>query len=233
MKARILRALMRGGCVAQSATGVWSVWRTTDLRGAVIAEIEVSDMDELRLSGALKPFGSDENAPLIWCGGAIMVTPQKASADALIKDVERRQQAQSLLLRLLGKTEDEDRKRRLRQAAQDFEGDIERACTRGAASGMNWQALAAGTQIDGGPKRDHGERIGHAGRAATRIEAIMANMGGPEYRLLERMIVRRETRHALAKWRGVRPIDIEREGRDLLQKLADLYDRALKPVSQG
>jgi hypothetical protein len=232
MRPRLLRALARGGCVAQRTNGQWSVWRSIDRRGAIIGDVEAHDIDSYMLSGALKPLGGDADAALIWCGGVPDMTQAQPSSQALLNDAGKSYQAQSLLMRLLCRVDDVERRQRLRNAALAFEGDVERSLSYGGASGMNWQALAAGTRIDGGTARESGGRIGHAGRAASRLSLITAHMNADVFRLLERMIVQRETRYALAKWRGARPVDIEREALTGLRQLARLYDTALSPVSR-
>lgn len=232
MKPRVLRALARGGCVGRRPNGDWSVWRSTDRRGAVIADMDAANVEELLLSGDLKPMGDDEDAALIWCGAALPAADIGASAQALIGDVERRSRPQSLLQRVLSQVSEESQRRRLRQVAQDFAGDFERAQTSGAASGMNWQALAAGTRIDGGPVRDQSARIGYAGQAAARVAAVMERFDRDTFRFLERMVVYRETRYAIVKWRGLRSAEVEHEGLRILRKLARLYDDVLMPVSR-
>ena len=160
-----------------------------------------------------------------------VVDGRRLAAQALIGDVERRCRPQSLLQRVLSQVSEEAQRRRLRQVAQDFAGDFERAQTSGAASGMNWQALAAGTRIDGGPVRDQSARIGYAGQAAARVAVVMERFDADAYRFLARMVVYRETRYAIVKWRGLRPAEVEHEGLRILRKLARLYDDVLVPVS--
>jgi len=232
MKPRLLRALARGGCVGRCANGNWSLWRSTDRRGAIITDMTAADVEDLLLNGDLKPMGGDEDAALIWCGALLPPADVKASAQALIGDAERRSCPQSLLQRVLNQISEEGQRRRLRQTALDFAGDFERAQTSGAASGMNWQALATGTRIDGGPVRDQSARIGYAGQAAARVAAVMERFDRDTFRFLERMVVYRETRYALVKRRGVRPAEVEHEGLRVLRKLARLYDDVLMPVSR-
>ena len=232
MKPRVLRALARGGCVGRCANGNWSVWRRTDRRGAVIANMDATDVEKLLLSGHLKPLGDDMNAALIWCGGALPAADVEASAQALIGDVERQSRSQSLLQRVLSQVGEEGQRRRLQQVAHDFAGDFEREQTSGSASGMNWQAVAAGTRIDCGPVGDRSARIGYAGQAATRVATIITRFNRDGFRFLERMVVYRETRYAIAKWRGARPAEVEHEGLRVLRKLARLYDDVLSPITR-
>ena len=232
MKPRVLRALARGGCVGRRPNGGWSVWRSTDRRGAIIADMNAADVEELLLSGELKPIGGDEDAALTWCGTVLPTTDVEASAQALIGDVERRCRPQSLLQRVLSQVSEEAQRRRLRQVAQDFAGDFERAQTSGAASGMNWQALAAGTRIDCGSVRDQSARMGYAGQAAARVAVVMERFETCAYRFLARMVVYRETRYAIMKWRGIPSAEVEHEGLRVLRKLARLYDDVLVPVSR-
>lgn len=74
MKQRLIRALQRGGVVAQIEPDRWGVWRGRDRRGRVIGVLTGAEIDVLRVRESLKPLGDGAPPIFVW-SGSVLETP--------------------------------------------------------------------------------------------------------------------------------------------------------------
>jgi len=227
--AKLIRALQRGGCTAQTDGGDWKVWRRHDQRTRAIGVLPPADVAAMRARGDLSLSGEGEGEWLIWSGESCQPAQRLVSPAALMMQTVEYQACRSLLHRILDDCSEPAERHRLARAASDFAEDIERAQTSGRASGMNWQALATGTRIQGGRGAGHGGRVGHAASAAQRLAALLhKQLGVQNFRLLEKLVVEAATRNAIACWRDWSPKQAEGSARAALCQLADAYDACVR-----
>ena len=229
MSAQLIRALQRGGCAVQFTNHDWKVWRRPDRRGQAVGVLAAADIEMLRLQGDLAIAGGYEDGRLIWSGTVAPLPVGKRSSAALFEhECKPVKQCQPLLYRLLVAIPNPVENSRLAQAARDFAEDIERSQTSGRASGMNWQVLVTGTRIQGGTARTGGGRAAYAASSALRLEKLFALLGAQDFRLLERLVVETATRNAIARWRGMRPHEVQARALAVLRQLASAYDNRIK-----
>lgn len=228
MSARLIRALQKGGCAAKTPDGSFHIWRSRDLRNRPVGVMRGAEIEALRVRGALSVLDLGERKVLAWTGEAYAYTAETGSADALTA-IESRvgQGAVSLLQRMLNRHEGRREKSRLAEAAFDFRADCELASRTTGIGGMNWQALSAGTRIDGGAPRDN-HRPRQSDEAARRLNRLQDQMGGEHFRILDRVIVEEVTRNALAVQLGLTPGEAEARAYTAFYALADLYDLAIR-----
>lgn len=70
MKARLLRALQRGGVTARIKTNLWAVWRTPDRRRRIAGTLLGGEVDLHRVYGNLVSHTVDAGPALYWCADA-------------------------------------------------------------------------------------------------------------------------------------------------------------------
>lgn len=70
MKARLLRALQRGGVTAPIKTNLWAVWRTPDRRRRIAGTLLGGEVDLHRVYGDLVPHTANAGPVLHWCADA-------------------------------------------------------------------------------------------------------------------------------------------------------------------
>ncbi len=229
MTAKLIRALQRGGCTAPANGGDWKVWRTHDQRTRAIGVLSSSDVAAMRARGDLSLSGEGEGELLTWSGEICQPAQRSVSPAALMMQKVEYQAQRSLLHRILDDCSEPAERCRLARAATDFAEDVERAQTSGRASGMNWQALATGTRIQGGRGAGHGGWTGHAASAAQRLDALLhGQLGAQNFRLLEKLVIEAATRNAIARWRAWSPKQAERSACAALHQLADAYDACVR-----
>ncbi len=234
MSARLIRALQRGGCAAEASETHWSVWRASDRRGRAIGTLSVADVELLRLNGDLSLLGGTDDGRLVWTGRVDSLAGRAISAMALIKEPEvQKHHARPLLHRILDGRASPNERRSLAQAARDFAEDVECAENSYSARGMNWNAISAGTRIDGGRQGAPNQRAGYAADAAIRMRTLTHHLPGEDLKFLWRLIIDRETRYAIAQWLAVSPSQSEVRGRRVLRDLAAVYDTQVKRPAQA
>ena len=222
---RLVRALAQGGCTAQTSAGDWAVWRNRDRRGRAIGLLSAEAIERLEIAGRLKPLGTFEDGRLAWSGPRPELKTGPCSPEALLRDDRSRFRPRTLAQRLLERCREPRRRQRLRGVMRDYGEDVERALTRAGAGGMNWQAIRAGTAIQGGRNRPGGmPRRAYVYDAVRRLEQIEKALGPRKIRLLDRIIIDGDSRTAIADWLVLKPKPCERYCLDVLGQLADAYD---------
>lgn len=167
----LIRALQRGGMAVED-NNRWAVFRQRDRRRAVVGYLDAVQIDALRLTGALTPFGEDATT-LIWSGpaghsgslrdGSALRRPDpKASA-------RRRKPIEQVLDAL---NNDRDRLR-ARNAGLRLTSDIQRAMSPQSVT-MRWDAAGA---VDGSRKADRGGGSISAAAAKRQLDAVAAAVG--------------------------------------------------------
>lgn len=226
MSARLLRALSAGGCTAKTRSGDWAVWRNRDRRGREIGLLMADEVEQLQMAGHLKPLGMFEDGRLVWCGPDMDMSSGKCSPEALLRDDRTANRRLSLAQRLIARCKDPRVRQRMRLAMQDYGEDVERALTRSGAGGMNWQAIRAGTAIQGGPgHRGASRRRAFVFDAVQRLEQIETSLGPDRLRLLDKIIIEGASRSAIAGWLVMKPAQCERHCLKVIGQLADAYDQ--------
>lgn len=229
MNARLIRALQRGGCAVEAGEAQWSIWRASDRRGRAIGTLSAADVELLRLNGDLSLLGGTDDGRLVWTGQVDSLAGRAISAMALIKEPEgKRHHARPLLHRILAVRASPNERRSLARAARDFAEDVECSENSYSARGMNWNAVSAGTRIDGGRQGAPNQRAGYAADAAIRMRRLNRHLSGEDMRFLRRLIIGRDTRYAIAQWLAVSPSQSEVRGRRVLRDLAAIYNTKIK-----
>ncbi len=229
MSARLIRALQRGGCAAEASDTHWSVWRASDRRGRAIGELSTADVELLRLNGDLSLLGGTDDGRLVWTGRVDSLAGRAISAMALVKEPEgKKHHARPLLHRILAGRASPSERRSLARAARDFAEDVECSENSYSTRGMNWNAISAGTRIDGGQQGAPNQRAGYATDAAIRMQRLNRHLTGEDMRFLWRLIIERDTRYAIAQWLSVSPSQSEVRGRRVLRDLAASYETKIK-----
>ncbi len=233
MSARLIRALQRGGCVVETSDKHWSVWRASDRRGRAIGELPAADIDLLRLKGDLSLLGGTDDGRLVWTGRVESLAGRAISAMALTKETDaQKRHVRPLLHRILDGRASPNERRSLARAARDFAEDVACSETDYSSRGMNWNAISAGTRIDGGRDGAQSQRASYAADAVIRMRKLNRHLTSEDLRFLWRLVIDRDTRYAIAQWLAVSPSQSEVRGRRVLRDLAAFYDTKVKQPAQ-
>jgi|GEM_PF-5306260 len=226
MNRRLLRALERGGIVAQIDANRWGVWRSKDRRSRMIGSVSDAEIDLLRLREILRPLGDDTPMMLVWSGKPAGGHRSNANAKTLnAPDPDARGPMIDLIIT---RCHDPVLRKLIRETTQLYRADTECACDAGRIAGMNWDGLALGGRIGGGQGggRDTGSAM--AAKAAARLRMIQNRLGSDEVRFLDDLMVREESRAKLARLYGVRPSLIEQRALASVRSLHELYKTCTK-----
>ncbi|MEL6830327.1 MAG: hypothetical protein AAFO63_09340 [Pseudomonadota bacterium] len=233
---RLERLLRAGGCLVEMDTGTWVLHRTHDRRQRHVAQISAAEIHALQAAGALVQRPSPGAACLVWSRNYVGAPLASLTEDRL-PDLQKPPTGTpialrgSLLTRILFRLADHKNRKRLAIAALNWRSDLVEAKSQGLAQGMNWNAVLAGTRIDGSAfsARGGSDQIG----TERRVYAIKQRLGRAEIRLLDLMVLRDGSRHAIAKAMSCSETQIEKDGLRVLNRLANGYDRVVKRPDQA
>ena len=219
MKARLIRALQRGGIAASKGDDRWRVWRSQDRRGRVIGTLSGAEIDILRLRNDLKPLGKEEDQLLVWAGQQAECASLAAVAPELLPPAEAH--VRSLLEMLIANCASAALRTRIRRACQAYIQDLEDA-ERGASTTMNWDGLARG-RLAKGQRRASGFNPPSSAAAKRRLDKVSDQLADDERTFLEKLIVREASRSSIAKAFAMRPALAEQKGMSVLRQLMQIY----------
>ena len=222
MSARLIRALERGGIASQIERDAWGIWRGRDRRCRMIGKLSGAQVDLLRMQKSLAPLGEEVPPILIWTGPQQSSETPASNGTALERIlVDGRG---SLLQHIISKCRDPALRRSYRRAAQGYLLDIEQIEQPERSPGMNWNALALGGRIDGGRFSTDLKISKEQAPARARLSKLKHRLPAEDLSLLDGMVLRDETRSALARRFATRPSIIERRALSVLRALSSVYD---------
>lgn len=221
MKSRLIRALQRGGIVAEIGPDRWGVWRSKDRRGRMIGVLTGAEIDVLRVREALKSLGDGQPPILVWAG-FVLETPLVAPSSARL-DNDAQGTVAPMIELLLSRSQDVGLRELIRETARRYRADAERASSVGAARGMNWDGLALGGKIDGGRGFSDQGPGGGALTAQSAHEVLRRHLGSETMSLLDRLILSGDSRTQLTKRLGGRPALMERRSLAAIRALHEVY----------
>ncbi|MEL6415579.1 MAG: hypothetical protein AAFQ15_11635 [Pseudomonadota bacterium] len=219
MKARLLRALQRGGVAASSGGDTWRVWRSQDRRGRIIGTLSGAEIDILRLRNDLKPLGCGEEQLLVWAGERVGRDRDTSTAPdfALVSDQYKR----SLLEMLIANCPSQALRTQIRKACQSYLHDLEDV-SRGSSTTMNWHGLARG-RLDKGQRQrsDFEPRTGKP--AERRLGKVAEEVSRADQAFLRQLVETEASRASIARTFAMRPALAEQKGMSILRKLVAAY----------
>ena len=228
MSRRLIRALQRGGVVAEIDRDRWGVWRHPDRRGRMIGMLDSAEIDVLRMRQSLRLLGDAAPPILVWSGPQLCNTD--VIPDASILESARMNSNGPLIGLILARCHDPCLRHLIRDTAQRYRVDVECASRVDQVGGMNWHGLALGGRIDGGRTRTATEDLPRATiRAAAAIRTISEALGAAELDFLDRLILGEDSRVKLAKRYALRPALIERRALSSLRSLHEVYQTRIGP----
>ncbi len=228
MKQRLIRALQRGGVVAQIEPDRWGVWRGRDRRGRVIGVLTGAEIDVLRVRESLKPLGDGAPPIFVW-SGSVLETPFAAPrADRL--ETAHGTAARPLIELLIARAHDVEWRELIRDTARRYRADAKRGVGAATVRGMNWDGLALGGKVDGGAGyAEHGTHRG--GRSGDMVQQTLREfLDGETLEMLDRLILSGETRAQLVKRFGGRPALMERRAMAAIRDLYQTYRTKLRTL---
>ena len=233
---RMQRLLRAGAHLYARSDGQWDLYRCSDRRRRRVGVLGPERVEALRAGGEVLRQSIEPPECLVWSRrpretGA-MVPPLPGRPDGgTTPSQDSGRVSQSLLARVLASEPREIRRRRLAVAALNWRQDIEAVQSLGLSSGMNWTAIQAGTRIDGGGYSFGG----FAGQtsAQDRLRAIERQLSRDERRLLNLLIIKGWTRHAVARSTGLSDRRAEQEAAKVLCRIADLFEKDVRRPGQG
>lgn len=228
MKERFLRALYRGGCVAPVSGQNWGVWRGQDLRQRSIGQVSDEEVVHLQICGHLRELGLDEQSRLVWSGPQTELGSVVPNADILGECEAQALNGASLLERVVLGVSSKREQERLIRAATDYQSDYEQFYRASSFGGMNWNAIIAGTRVDGGMVGAGERRRDFANTAKQRKEKLRDLLGEIAEAKLKSIIIDRVSRTAFCRQYSMSSTSSEIKGLALLTALADAYDRRVK-----
>lgn len=221
MKSRLIRALQRGGIVAEIGPDRWGVWRSKDRRGRMIGVLTGTEIDVLRVREALKSLGDGQPPILAW-SGSVLETPLATPSSARL-DVERQGTDGPMIELILSRTQDVALRELIRETARWYRADTECAARAGTARGMNWDGLALGGKVDGG-RGFSDEGFDRGARSAQSVYTTLhSHLGNETMSLLDRLILSGDSRTQLTKRLGGRPALMERRCLAAIRALHEVY----------
>lgn len=228
MKQRLIRALQRGGVVAQIEPDRWGVWRGRDRRGRVIGTLSGAEIDVLRVRESLKPLGDGTPPIFVWSTSVLETPLATPSADRL--ETEPRIVAGPLIELMISRAHDTDLRELIRDTARRYRADAERAAGAGTVRGMNWDGLALGGKVDGGVGyAELGTRRGR--RSGDKVQQTLRKcLDGETLELLDRLILSGDTRVQLVKRFGGRPALMERRAMAAVRDLHQTYRTKFRTI---
>lgn len=230
---RLQRLLRSGAHLFARPDGDWDLYRSADRRRRSVCILPAETVDGLLGQGDLLQLPGQSIACLVWSRRA---HPDNASAPLPTKPINaaldgKDQRGGSLLIRVLEGEQNPITRRRLAVAAMSWREDHEALQTEGVRSGMNWEAIFAGTRIQGGgtPQTLFSRQSG----VRARLQAIQAGLGDRDRVVLRKMIIAGGTRHAVAKSMGLPDRQTERLASQALHRLANLYENSVRRPGQA
>lgn len=221
MKQRLIRALQRGGVVAEIEPDRWGVWRGRDRRGRIIGVLTGAEIDVLRVRESLKPLGDGTPPIFVWSEFVLETPPAAPSAQRL--EAEQRGVAGPMIELMISRAHDTQMRELIRDTARRYRADAEREWGAGSVRGMNWDGLALGGKVDGG--LGYALEGGRAGGAIdqTAQQSLRKHLGAETLAFLDRLILSGDTRAQLVRRFGGRPSLIERRAMAAIRALHDTY----------
>ena len=228
-RAKLTRALMRGGVAERRADGAYEVWRSRNRSRRSLGVIPRRAGDALRADGKIALLAG-EPALYGWSGSdAFQPKPPLLPAPAITSAVRTRRVKRDLLTRALDGAVDSRERTRLSDAARRFIADSEQAL---AAPGMsaNWTMLQRG-RVDGGPM-PAANLPGYAGvRARRRLQVVEQEMGRGAVQILAWALVTEMSARELGRRLCCRAEMAAKHVTDALRTLAMVYDQKLKGMA--
>lgn len=221
MKARLVRALQRGGMAVQIGADRWGVWRGRDRRGRMIGVISGAEIDVLRMREALQPWGEGQPPILVWNKSVLAPPPDAPSAKRLT--AAEPAPTAPLIELVLSRCHDRELRQLICETTQTYRADIECAAQVGAAHGMNWDGLALGGRVDGGRGDREFRPAPQAMRAQAALKTIHAQLSGDQIELLDRLILSADSRAQLVRRLGGRPSLMEPRALAAIRALHEVY----------
>jgi len=129
----------------------WAVFRQRDRRRAVVGYLDAVQIDALRLTGALTPFGEDATT-LIWSGPAGQTGSLRDGSALRRPDPKASARRRKPIEQVLDALNNDRDRLRARNAGLRLTSDIQRAMSPQSVT-MRWDAAGA---VDGSRKADRG-----------------------------------------------------------------------------
>lgn len=124
MSPRLVRALQRGGVVAEIRPDIWGIWRTSDRRGRIVGTVLGGEVDVMIVNDNLKPTSDRCTHVLTWTEAVNPLDSDLPIAAVSISNC--RQPEQALLERLILDDPIVQRRRRHSRAVHLFRYDVVR-----------------------------------------------------------------------------------------------------------
>lgn len=223
VKAKLERALQRGGMAERRTEEGYMVWRCRNKRRRALGVISIRAGDKLRADGTLRLIRGEQ---------ALYEWAEKVSVSAqfpppvVLPAAGRRAPRRDVLSRALDEAKDERERARLADAASCFTSDFERAAQPHALT-MNWSHLALG-KIDASARPRLNLPSRQSAMSARRLEALAASLGEDAWQLLQWVLVREFSCREVSRQLGISPAATIARTVRALRDVADIYDQKLQ-----
>lgn len=224
MSERLLRALQGGGITSPIERDLWGVWRGRDRRRRMIGTLTGAEIDVLRLQSRLAPMG-DETLPILVWSGALAPSGDIGPGDARVLRSAPIYATGPALEQLIAQCRDPAQRVGYRTLVERYRADHEATSAAGQMPGMNWQGLALGGRVQGGRVSAGHQGIHHVAEARARLARIRRDLSDEELTMIDALILREETKAALAKRLQVRHALVERRAIAALRALERVYGK--------
>lgn len=225
---RYKRILESGGMLVLGEAHA-QLFRSVDARRSVVGKLTLEQIDDLIAEDVLEPMADSRARKLVWRKGKGIPDTKKrrpcGTSGPPPEPAQRKARARNVLEYILRAETDEARQAYLQTAAVRFQRDIERY-SGGAVLTMNWEFVPNG--------KVRGQSSGEAMRsqridASQRISQLQAVLGDKEMRFLQAVIIEERSLNRLALDFGLKRVDLAKAGLAALKRLAQTYDRTVKP----
>lgn len=220
-RAKLTRALMRGGVAERHADGAYRVWRSRNRTRRALGVMRRRDGDALRADGKITLL-TGETALYGWAGEREEVEASPLPPQIVLGDVRPRRRHRALLIRALDGAGDARERERLSDTLAAFLADCEQAAA-GQRITMNWHSLASGRADATSRASDHLPGYARA-RAAARLDALAQALGDEVMQQLHWAAVQEISGAEFARRLSIRPDRAPGHVAALLCQLADAYD---------
>ena len=222
MSERLLRALQGGGLTTPIERDLWGVWRGRDRRRRMIGTFSGAEVEVLRLQSRLAPLGDGVPPVLIWSGPLENAETTGPGNARILNPVSINAEGPLLEL-LMSHCRDASQRAGYRTLAESYLADHEAASACGNVPGMNWRGLVLGGRVQGGQVLSGRPGAQTAAQARSRLAQVTRALSEPDLVLIVGLILRVDSKAALAKRLHIRQALVERRAIAALRALERIY----------
>lgn len=221
-RAKLERALKRGGMAERRADDGYRIWRCRNRKRRALGVMPLQAGDNLRAEGKIRLL-SGKHELYTWSEPLqkeSLVARPKFSAQNTPRKVPR-----NFLSCAVDGAIDERERYRLLDAAQQLAADFESA-SNGRSLTMNWAKLAQG-RVDGGAPSFGSQRSYDSVRSSQRLKLVAEMLGDDAWKILFWTFVCELTGRDIAARLCLSPAASAAKLANVLRAVADIYDQKI------